>query len=183
MRMLLDHLQIEQAVIAGHSLGGFMSLLFHGHYPKRVRALVLQGCGPGYRNAEAREAWNARVEQRARTLEAQGLAVLGGGAEVRVSQQGSAAGLAKAARGILTQADAQVIDSLSTIAVPTLIIAGDGDTPFLNGVHYMATRIPRATAVIVPGAGHGANVEQPEIVNRTLGSFLEQLENSLAPIR
>jgi pimeloyl-ACP methyl ester carboxylesterase len=175
MRAILDHLHLDQAVIAGHSLGGFMSLLFHGHYPQRVRALLLQGCGPGYRNTEARAQWNARTEQRAQTLQTQGLAALGGGAEVRVSRQSSAMGLAQAARGILAQVDARAIDSLPHIAVPTLVIAGDGDTPFLNGTHYMASRIPGATEVIIANAGHGANVEQPEVFNQAVRRFLEQL--------
>src|SRR5919106_3701977 len=129
MRAILDHLHIEQAVIAGHSLGGFMSLVFHLRYPMRVKALVLQGCGPGYRNPDARAAWNERAEQRARRLEERGLDALGGGSEVRISRQGSALGLAKAARGILSQVDASVIDSLPSIRVPTLIIVGDGDEP------------------------------------------------------
>jgi pimeloyl-ACP methyl ester carboxylesterase len=175
MRAILDALHIDQAVIAGHSLGGFMSLAFHVKYPTRVKGLILQGCGPGYRNPEARAAWNARAEQRARTLEARGLAVLGGGAEVRVSTQRSASGLAKAARGILTQVDASVIDSLPHIAVPVLVLVGDGDTPFLDGSHYMAARIPQATKVVVPHAGHGANVEQPAVVNASIKAFLEQL--------
>jgi pimeloyl-ACP methyl ester carboxylesterase len=175
MRAILDHLHLERAVIAGHSLGGFMSLLFHVHYPQRVRALLLQGCGPGYRNAEARAQWNTRTEQRAQTLQTQGLTALGGGAEVRVSQQHSAMGLARAARGILSQVDARVIDSLPHIAVPTLVIAGDGDTPFLNGTHYMAMRIPGATEIIIAKAGHGANVEQPEVFNQAVRRFLEQL--------
>jgi pimeloyl-ACP methyl ester carboxylesterase len=175
MRALLDHLQIEQAVIAGHSLGGFMSLAFCVAYSQRVRALILQGCGPGYRNTEARAAWNARVEQRARTLESEGLDALGGGSEVRLSVQHSALGLAKAARGILQQVDARVIDHLPHMRVPTLIIAGDGDAPFLNSTHYMAKRMPQATAVIIPQAGHGANVDQPEIFNQTVRIFLEQL--------
>src|SRR5687768_3336574 len=50
MRAILDHLHLDQAIIAGHSLGGFMSLAFHVQYPARVKALILQGCGPGYRN-------------------------------------------------------------------------------------------------------------------------------------
>ena len=126
MCAILDHLHLEQAVIAGHSLGGFMSLAFHVAYPQRVKALILQGCGPGYRNAEARATWNARAEQRARTLETHGLSALGGGSEVRISTQHSALGLAKAARGILAQVDARVIDSLPHIRVPTLIIVGAG---------------------------------------------------------
>ena len=175
MCAILDHLHLEQAVIAGHSLGGFMSLAFHVAYPQRVKALLLQGCGPGYRNAEARAAWNARAEQRARTLETQGLSALGGGSEVRISTQRSALGLAKAARGILAQVDARVIDSLPHIRVPTLIIVGEGDTPFVNGSHYMASRIPHATEVVVQNAAHGANVDQPAVVNQALQQFLAQL--------
>jgi pimeloyl-ACP methyl ester carboxylesterase len=140
-----------------------------------VQALILQGCGPGYRNAEARATWNARAEQRAHTLETQGLAVLGGGSEVRMSTQRSALGLAQAARGILAQADARAIDSLPHIRVPTLIIIGEDDTPFVNGSHYMASRIPHATEVVVKHAAHGANVEQPEVVSEAIRQFLARL--------
>ncbi len=175
MRALLDHLEIEQAVIAGHSLGGFMSLAFNVAYPERVKALVLQGCGPGYRRAEARETWNERAENRARTLEEGGLAALGGGAEVGESVQRSARGLAQAARGILSQVDSRVIDSLPNIAVPTLVIIGDGDTYYIDGSRYMADRIPGAVNVVVPGAGHGVNVEKPESVNGTLEEFLKTI--------
>ena len=57
-------------------------------------------------NPEARAQWHERAESRSRTLEAGGLAGLGGGAEVKVSQHGPAQGLADAARGILSQVDA-----------------------------------------------------------------------------
>lgn len=174
MRAILEHLRIDRAVIAGHSLGGFMSLAFYVKYPERVKALVLQGCGPGYRNPEARATWNTRVEERARRFEAQGLAALGGGSEVRVSTQRSAAGLARAARGILAQQDASVIEILPRISVPVLILIGAEDTPFLNGSNYMASRIPHVTKVVIPDAGHGANVEQPDMVNGLLRHFLAQ---------
>jgi pimeloyl-ACP methyl ester carboxylesterase len=175
MRALLDHLQIDQAVIAGHSLGGFMSLAFHVTYPKRVRALLLQGCGPGYRKAEARAAWNAQAEKRARTIEENGLAIIRGGAEVGLSKHRSAAGLANAARGILSQVDARVIDNLPQITVPTLIIAGDGDKPYLTGIDYMAGKITHADKLIVADAGHGANVEQAEVFNGAMEKFLAPL--------
>jgi pimeloyl-ACP methyl ester carboxylesterase len=175
MRGLLDHLEIERAVIAGHSLGGFMTLAFNVAYPERVEALVLQGCGPGYRSDSSREAWNERAKNRARTLEEGGLAALGGGSEVAISTQGSAQGLADAARGILSQVDARVIDSLPHIKVPTLIVIGEGDSHYLQGSAYMANRIPGAVNVVVPDAGHGVNVDQPEIVNEALGKFLAAL--------
>ena len=175
MRCLLDHLKIDQAVIGGHSLGGFMSLAFHVSHPERVKALILQGCGPGFRRAEARITWNEYVEERARTLENEGLAALGGGSEVALSAQQSARGLALAARGILSQLDTRVIDSLPDIAVPVLIVIGDGDTNFLNGSAYMAERIAGAVNVVVPGAGHGVNIDQPEAVNEAFAHFLSRL--------
>ena len=175
MAALLDHLEIDKAIIAGHSLGGFMSLSFNVAYPDRVKALVLQGCGPGYRREEPRLAWNERAERRARTLEEGGLAALGGGAEVGESVQGSAEGLAQAARGILSQVDSRVMDSLKTIAVPTLVICGDEDKPYVDGARYMGERIPGATYVPVPGAGHGVNIEKPDVVNAALESFLAGL--------
>ncbi len=175
MAAILDHLGIETAVIGGHSLGGFMSLAFHVRYPERVRALILQGCGPGYRSDKARAVWNEHNEIRARTLEESGLEALNGGSEVPISVQRPAAELAMAARGILSQVDARVIDSLPHIAVPVLVIIGDGDSDFLQGSNYMASRIPGAINVVVPGGGHGINVDQPEAVNNALGEFLAGL--------
>jgi pimeloyl-ACP methyl ester carboxylesterase len=178
MLALLDHLDLDKAVIAGHSLGGFMALDFNVRHPERVRAMVLQGCGPGYRSDEARATWNVRAESRARALDDGGLAGLGGSSEVGVSIQNTAAGLACAARGILSQVDASVIDSLPGIAVPVLIIVGDGDTNYLNGSDYMASRIPGAVNVRVADAGHGVNVDQRDVVDQALGDFLAALPES-----
>ena len=80
-----------------------------------------------------------------------------------------------AARGILAQVDAKVIDSLPTIKVPTLVIIGAGDTYYLQGSDYMASRIPGADHVVVPDAAHGVNLDQPGIVNKAYGDFLDKL--------
>lgn len=175
MLAILDALRIEKAVLAGHSLGGFLSLRFHAKHPERVQALILQGCGPGYRKPEARAEWNKTAEQRARKLEERGLKGLGGGSEVRVSEPGSAAGLARAARGILTQTDSIVIDSLPKVTVPTLVVAGERDAPYLTGTEYMASRIPEAVKHIIRDAGHGPNVDQPQVFNAIVSDFLKRV--------
>ena len=169
---VLDYLEIDKAVIGGHSLGGYMTLAFNARHADRTKALVLQGCGPGYRSDTARATWNIRAENRALSLEEGGLDALGGGAEVNVIEQKSALGLANAARGILSQVDAAAIDSLPGIDVPVLILIGDGDEHYLQGSAYMASRIPGAINVTVPNAGHGVNVDQPNIVNKVFGEFL-----------
>ncbi len=175
MKAILDHLNIEKAVIGGHSLGGYMSMRFNVFHPNRVRALILQGCGPGYRSDQSRAQWNQRVAGRAKTISEKGYKALNGASEVPASLQRSNKEIAMAARGILAQIDSRVIDSLSTISVPTLIIIGEGDTYYLQGSDYMANRISGADHIVVRDAGHGVNIDQPEIVNRAFKEFLEKL--------
>jgi pimeloyl-ACP methyl ester carboxylesterase len=87
----------------------------------------------------------------------------------------SAQGLAHAARGMLAQQDSTVIDSLPSIRVPTLIIVGDRDQPFLAPCEYMAKKIPGARLEVIADAGHSSNLDQPAVFNRVLGSFLQSL--------
>jgi pimeloyl-ACP methyl ester carboxylesterase len=175
MATLLDTQKIRQAVIGGLSLGGYMSLAFHLAHPERVTALMLFDTGPGYRKDEARAGWNKRAEGTAREYETKGLAALGRGAEVLASHHRSAQGLAHAARGMLAQRDARVITSLDSITVPTLVLAGAKDEPFLAATDYMASKIPTATKVIIPDAGHAANIDQPDAFNRAVLTFLERI--------
>jgi pimeloyl-ACP methyl ester carboxylesterase len=175
MEAILRSCQVERAVIGGLSLGGFLSLAFHLAHPERVRALMLFDTGPGYRNPKARDRWNRGAEATAHQFETRGLSALGGGAEVRISQQRSAEGLARAARGTLVQRDSRVIESLESIGVPTLGVVGERDEAFLAATDYMAAKIPNATKVIIPGAGHAANIEQPLAFNQAVGAFLSAL--------
>jgi len=175
MAAILKHLGIESAVIGGLSLGGYMSLAFNLAHPQMVRALMLFDTGPGYRNPVGREGWNETARRRAEVFEAKGLDALGSSAEVRVSQHRSAQGLAHAARGMLAQFDARVIESLDSITVPTLVLVGDKDQPFLAGTDYMANKIPNATKVVIENAGHASNIDQPEAFNVEVRRFLAGL--------
>jgi len=175
---LLGSLGVARAVVGGLSLGGYMSLAFYLAHPEMVDALIICDSGPGYRNAEARNAWNQRANERAANLEARGLETLGGRSrEVRdaLGHHKSAQGLAHAARGMLTQQDSRVIDGLGSIRVPTLVIVGDQDTPFLAPCEYMAKKIPGARLEVIPGAGHASNLDQPEAFDRALLRFLDSL--------
>jgi pimeloyl-ACP methyl ester carboxylesterase len=174
---LLGHLGIDAAVIGGLSLGGYLSLAFALAHPALVRALILCDTGPGFRNPCAREDWNRSAHARADRLEALGLDALGRGPAVGAArgEHHSAAGLARAARGMLAQADSHVIDGLARIAVPTLVIVGADDTPFLAATDYMAGKIPHARKVVIPGAGHASNVDQPAAFNACVLAFLDEV--------
>ena len=174
---LLKMLGVSKAVIGGLSLGGYMSLAFNLAHPEMVQALVLCDCGPGYRSDQARAGWNETAVKRAERFESEGLAALGRSAEVVAASQThrSAEGLARAARGMLAQFDARVIESLDKVQAPTRLIVGANDTPFLNAHDYMAKKIPNARNVVIPDAGHASNIDQPVAFNAALLEFLAEV--------
>jgi pimeloyl-ACP methyl ester carboxylesterase len=176
MAALLDHVGAKDAIVGGLSLGGYMSLAFHVKHPERVRALLIIDTGPGFRKDEAREGWNQNALKTAQRFEKEGLGQLGGASRERsTATHRDAVGLAKAARGMLTQRDARVINSLPEIKVPSLVLVGDKDTPFLAAADYMAAKIPGASKVVVANAGHASNIDQPAAFNDAVANFIQGL--------
>jgi len=174
MVAILDRCDANEVVLVGMSLGGYLSLSFVARHRERVAGLVLVDTGPGFKNDDARQRWNRDAEARAEAFEADGLDALGAGPEVAVSVH-DPLGLALAARGMLTQYDGHVISSLPAIDVPTLVIVGDEDEPFRAAADYMAAKIPGADLVVIPGAGHAANLDQPEAFDAAVRNFLDRL--------
>jgi pimeloyl-ACP methyl ester carboxylesterase len=175
MAALLDECGLDKAVIGGLSLGGYSTLAFHKAHPKRCTALLLCDTGPGFKKDESRLAWNERAHKRAATLESEGLAALGGSAEVKQARHRNAQGLAHAARGMLAQDNSDVFHSLPGIDKPTLVVVGDNDTPFLPATDYMVAKIPGAEKAVVPKAGHSSNIDNPDAFNAAVGAFLDRL--------
>ncbi|HPU52277.1 MAG TPA: alpha/beta fold hydrolase [Burkholderiaceae bacterium] len=176
MAALLDVVGAERAVIGGLSLGGYMSLMFHARYPQRVRALLILDTGPGFRKDEARNGWNEQAARTAERFETEGVTKLNTTREASTGgTHRSGAGLAMAARGMLAQRDATVIESLPGIRVPSLILVGADDTPFLQSAEVMAAKIAGSQKVIIPAAGHTANIDQPQAFNEAVLAFLKTL--------
>jgi pimeloyl-ACP methyl ester carboxylesterase len=95
---------------------------------------------------------------------------------MRSSTHRDARGLILAARGMLTQRDDRVISHLPAISVPALVVVGAEDTPFLAAADYMANKIPGAKRVVIPGAGHAVNIDQPHAFNAAVTDFLTAIE-------
>jgi pimeloyl-ACP methyl ester carboxylesterase len=169
MAALLDGVGAQQAIVGGHSLGGYLSLMFDLSCPERVRALLLVGTGPGFRNDEARAQWNARSMRKAERLEREGLRP---GESAACTHRMGAKGLALAARGIVTQRDGRVIENLPNVHVPTQIVLGENDAPFLAAADAMRQKISGARKVVIAGAGHNVNSDQPKLFNDALLEFL-----------
>jgi pimeloyl-ACP methyl ester carboxylesterase len=174
MAAVLDAAGADRAVLGGMSLGGYLSLAFYLVHPQWVAALVLIDTGPGYRNDEARDKWNAWVERRAQQLE-RGEVPTDISPELAQAVHEHPEGLARAARGVMAQKDARVITSLDSITVPTLVVVGAQDTDFLAGADYMHRHIPNSRKVVIDNAGHAANMDQPETFNTAVRELLEQL--------
>ena len=168
----------ETAVVGGLSLGGYMSLAFYRVHPERVKALLIIDTGPGFRKDAAREIWNKTSRNTGDRLDREGLSVLQSASPERsqVSHR-NASGLAHAARGMLTQRDARVIESLSDVKVPSLVVVGGDDKPFLAASAYMAAKIPGAKKVVIPHAGHAVNIDQPQAFIEAVLPFLQAVES------
>lgn len=182
-----------QAVLGGLSFGGMLSL--HGYLaqPERVQALVLIDSGPGFKNPEAQAKWAAQTERTAFFLESRGLAAfVDGKAGATTIGRDPDTPQARAARAAIVAQDPialgrfgknvsavapGVIDDLQRIAVPTLIVVGEEDDPYMRAAEVMAGKIPGACRVDVPGAGHICNLEKPDEFNAVLIRFLSQLED------
>jgi pimeloyl-ACP methyl ester carboxylesterase len=176
MAALLDQAGAHSAVVGGLSLGGYMSLAFYRAHPQRVRALLIIDTGPGFKKDEARDAWNKRAHETGDRFEREGLEVLKSLSRERSSVvHRDASGLARAARGMLTQRDASVIETLPRINVPSLVVVGADDTPFLAASDYMAAKIPGAKKVVIPAAGHVSNIDQPQAFIDAVMPFLDSL--------
>lgn len=121
----------EPVHLVGHSLGGYLSLTVALRRPELVRTLTLIASGPGYRDPEAREAWNRYVDE----------------AVLRMSVPPDVAGLAH-------QADSWVIDRTPTLRPPLLVLVGERDTRFHAGAAFLGRVVDGATVVHLSGAGH-----------------------------
>lgn len=183
---VLDHAQVEQAVVGGLSMGGYIAFAVWRRHAARVRALVLCDTRSAPDTDAAREKRRALIET-ARSGGAGAVAEqqLPGqlGKTTRTTQpalvdeveqmlrRASVRGITDALSAMMARPDST--PDLDTITVPTLVIVGDEDvvTP-ADEARAMAALIPAARLVVVEGAGHLAPLEQGATVNAALAEFL-----------
>ena len=162
MAALLDRAGAERAVLAGHSLGGFLSLEFHLAQRARVAGLILIDTGPAIAaKRRAPTGTNAPSASHATS-------------KPRATSAHSAWRTPRAASSRSTT-DA-CSSPLPGIALPTLVVVGEHDTPFLGGSRYMAEQDPGREARSDPDAGHSPQAEQPEAFDRAVSRFLHSVD-------
>lgn len=177
---------IDEWVICGLSIGGSVAIDFTLTHPDKVRALVVVGSGGG--GTGIHEIMDKRITgfSRMSPREYFSKEISGLFSDKFVSSDvGSliinlyvdkADGLKGAS--IIQMYDAikwfDVIDKLSNISVPSLLIAGelDGARKAVESVH---NRIEGSEFAVIPGAHHVCCLDSPKKFNEILSSFLSRL--------
>lgn len=181
--LLLDHLAIEQAHLCGCSLGGVITLWTAAHYPARVKRAVVANSGAKIGTTEG---WDARIA-----------AVRKGGMagvrdltlrrffseRFRSDHAGTVRQIAEiledvdpegyiAACQALRDADLRPI--VSSIRIPTLIVAGELDIATPPGLaEELHAAIPESEIIVIAEAAHLSNIERPDVFNERVLAFLE----------
>jgi pimeloyl-ACP methyl ester carboxylesterase len=192
---VLDHLGFDRAHIVGLSMGGFVALHVGIACPQRARSLVIAGCGYGAA-PDKREAFQAECEAAAASFEAnwseaaaryalgptrvqlQNKDPRGWSEFARQLAEHSPKGQALTMRGVQKRRPSlwELVEGMTRIDVPTLIVTGDEDDPCLEPALLMKRSIATSGLVVLPYSGHTINIEEPQAFNQALLEFLLRVD-------
>lgn len=179
---LLDHLQVAKAHLCGISLGGMTVQWLAAHHPERAGRVVLANTAARIGTAEG---WQARID----AVRAGGMAAVRDAVVARFLSAPYRASHPEETRAIgdMLEAtsptdyvgacaalrDADLHALTPSIHAPALIVAGELDeaTPPSQAKELHAA-IVGSELVLLRGAGHLSNVEQPDEFNEFLLTFL-----------
>ena len=186
---LLDELGVDQIVLGGLSMGGYVAFAFLRRHPSRVRGLVLADTRAGADSEEVRQRRTAQQAQ-VRSEGTAGLVETMVGSLLSEHTRANRPDVVTRARMLMRQASPEHVvaaleamkrrpDSspdLAGIDVPALVVVGQHDGPAPPAVaEEMAAQLPDARLLVIPRAGHLTNLEDAERFTAELRSFLDQL--------
>jgi pimeloyl-ACP methyl ester carboxylesterase len=183
LRAVVEEVGLGPAHIAGLSWGGTVAQELYRHHPGLAQTLILIDTYAGWRGSLPAEELRARIRGAHEMLAAPpeefeltlpGLFAGDPPADFVALLEEIAARVrpASLARQLLIMAEADQRDLLPQIAVPTLLIWGELDARSpLTVARQFERAIPDATLVVIPGAGHVSNLEEPEKVNEAIRKF------------
>lgn len=184
---LIDKLKVPRVAVVGHSLGGMIAQEFAARYPQRLSSLVLFATSAAFGGKDdtfKNQFLAARLAPLDRGLKpadfaADVVAPMFGdatSAEIKARAVASMAAIHpdayRAAVNCIVTFDRRA--DLKNITVPTLVLAAERDQlapP--KSMQRMAADIPGAVFETLPGVGHLANFEAPELFNATVRKFLD----------
>lgn len=189
VHILAENLKLPPFVLGGFSMAGYVLFRYLARHADRVKAMMLLDTRAEPDSAEGRDrryASIARLKEEGpdRFLEDFLRLVVSPqtldtrpeiAAEVRrLMERKRIESLAGALRALAERPDSTPL--LANIHLPTLIVVGEDDkaTP-VESARKMHDAIKGSRLVVIPGAGHVSNIEQPEQFNAALTEFLDGL--------
>jgi pimeloyl-ACP methyl ester carboxylesterase len=188
---LCDALSLEQPVLCGLSMGGYVALRA-AELDKRWKGLILCDTNSSEDSRDARLARFASV----RTVQHEGLEAFADGflpkafPATAIDESHPSVDFI---RRLILQTDPDTVcaallamasrtattDSLPALRVPAAVIRGEEDT-FMSAeqAEALARALPAASVFTIPGSGHLPNVEHPDLFNETLLSWLYKQFNT-----
>jgi 3-oxoadipate enol-lactonase len=186
---LMNHLDVDRAVVGGLSMGGYITLAVARAAAARLEGMVLADTKAGADSDEGRAGRDAMIAK----VTTEGVGAIADqmlpkllGATTQREQpdlteavrsiilRNSPEAVASALRAMKTRPDS--MPDLAGITCPALVICGTDDvlTPPSESA-AMAEALAAAQAVFIPNAGHLSNLEAPLAFNEALTAFLSQL--------
>ncbi len=165
---LLGKLKIEKAVIAGHSMGGYVALAFANKYADQVSGLALVGSqapGDPPERKEGRYKTAAEVQEKGVSVVASMTDKLSPDAKVREAvrpliERQSKSGVVGALKAMAEREDARAW--LPAFKFPIVLVHGDKDELIsVERAQEIKVALPNAHLVELPGAGHLSMMEVP----------------------
>jgi 3-oxoadipate enol-lactonase len=183
---LMDHLEIDDATIAGLSMGGYVALAMFRLSPQRFSGVVLADTRADADTAEVRV---GRAKMRDLLAES-GVSAIADQMIPRLLSERALRDdpeVVDTVRHLIESNTPDAVDGalaammqrpdstpdLARFSCPALVLVGDADgltPPAL--AQAMHARLPRALLTVLPGAGHLTNLERPDAFSTALHDFL-----------
>jgi pimeloyl-ACP methyl ester carboxylesterase len=176
----MQAIQLDQAVLVGHSMGSAIALSLAYQYPEMVLGLGLVGSSPRLRvHPEIQgNAGNPTTVHKAIDM------IIAGSFSpdtprrlVELAQARMAETRPSVLYGDFMACDAfDMTEQASAISQPALILCGADDrmTP-VRGSQFLAGALQGSRLVVIPGAGHMVMLEKPQEVADELAAFLQTI--------
>lgn len=187
---LLEHLGFQQALVCGHSLGGALALRLALDAPEWVAGLVVINSSSAAGSPEWRDASQSRMREIAARVRAEGtgfmkstrlypahsrrLDPLSRELLTRDFDRLQPAGLAGTAESLVV--DVNAWERHPELAVPMLLVVGAKDADFAPNAPAFLSRFPQEVrSIVLPSAGHAANIEQPREFEDAVVKFAREI--------
>jgi pimeloyl-ACP methyl ester carboxylesterase len=180
LRKYVKRRAFKEVVLAGHSFGGAIAMMYALRYPQELKGIIIIGSGARLRVhsmflTPCEEAikgngqkWYELVEEMYRSTPED--------YKREVVEIQKAIGPAVMLNDFLCCDKFDITDRVHEMKLPALIICGELDvmTP-VKYANYLGAKIANSRVVVVPKAGHFVLAEKPEVVNKAIDEFLKGL--------